>query len=616
MRHVVVVVFIPLALALGAAHAAGTDPAATLHAYRAATGGDTWNGKAVMQVEAKLSGQGLPGTLVTLADLRNGNSVSHYTLGPASGAQGFDGAHVWDQGLNGEVNLQKGNDALPLALDNAYQTANLWWRPNFGGAKVTVVGDKPCAASTCTVLAFTPKGGLPFDAWFDDGSHLLVRTVQTVGSQTTTTYLSDYRNAEGVRVPYKTVIDSGLGKQYLQTSEITAVAFLPTQPLAAYAPPKSVVKDVSIAGGATATTIPFKLINNHIYADAWVNGHGPLLFIFDTGGQNILVPATAKALGIKTEGAMPAAGAGNGVANYGLAKIASLRIGGATFKNQIVGVIDFEAPGVEGVDIKGMAGYSAFKRFVTRIDYGKREITLIEPDHFDPKDAGTPIPFVFNGNIPEVDGSFDGIPGRFEIDTGARSALTLTAPFVRKHDLQGSHPHGVTAVDGWGVGGPAQAYVTRGKLLTLGPIRVPNVVTGFSLAKCGAFASTAYQGNVGGGILKRFVVTFDYTHHVMYLKPLAGPVADIGSYDRSGMWINAVQDGVRVMDVTAGGPVAHAGIKSGDVIIAVDGKPAAQIPLYDLRLKLRDDATGTVVRFAVKRDGKTRQVKVTLRDQI
>jgi membrane-associated protease RseP (regulator of RpoE activity) len=604
-----------LLVSFGTAHA-GTDPAAVLQAYRAATGGDAWNGKAVMKTVANLSGQGLTGTDTSTADLRTGYSIDHYTMGPASGANGFDGEHVWEQGPDGAVNIEQGGDALPRAIDSAYQTANLWWRPDFGGAKVEPAGDKPCGTSTCAVLEVTPKGGLPFQAWFDTGSHLLVRTWQRIGGQTTTIDFSDYRGVEGVRVPHKIVIDNGHGKQYLLTATVSAVAFLPAQPVATYAPPKSEMKNISIAGGAAETTFPFRLINNHIYTHAWVNGQGPLLFIVDTGGHNILVPSTARALGIKIQGAMAATGAGNKAMDYGLAQIASLKVGDATFSDQVVGVLDFEPNGVEGVDIKGMVGFTAFKRFVTRIDYGKHEMTLIEPDHFDPQDAGTPIPFVFNGDIPEVEGTFEGIPGKFDIDTGSRSALTLTGPFAQENNLRSRHPKGVTAVDGWGVGGAARGYVTRGKLLTIGPVKIPNVVTSLSLQKHGAFATPAYQGNIGGGILKRFVVTFDYANHVMYLKPLPKPVADLDTYDRSGMWINAVGAGMQVMDVTADGPAAQAGIKPGDVITQVNGKPATTIPVYELRRMLRDEAPGSVVHFGIQRDAQTRQAAVTLRDQI
>lgn len=604
-----------LAFSVGAACAA-TDPSAVLNAYRAASGGDAWHGKAVMKAAANIAGQGMTGSGTIVTDLRNGTFVQHYTLGPASGAQGFDGTDAWQQGPNGDVNLEKGGDALPLAINQAYRDTHAWWRPDFGGASVVPVGEKPCERSRCDVLTITPHGGKPFDAWFDAKTHLLVRTVEKQGAQTVTTRFSDYRVSDGVRLPWNEVIDNGAGARYLLTVATTSVDFMPVQPSDTYAPPKGTTGNFSIANGATQTTFPFHLYNNHIYADAWVNGHGPLTFIFDTGGQNILVPSTARALGIEVHGAMPGSGVGNKTADYGLAKVATLRIGDITFRNQLVGVLDFAIDDVEGVHIQGMAGFELFKRFVTRIDYGKHTITLIEPAHFDPRDAGTPIPFVFNDDDPEVTGSFEGIPAKFDIDTGARDSLTLTAPFAQAHNLRATHTKGVEAVGGWGVGGASRGYVTRGKEVTIGPMRIPDVVTSFSSQKKGTFSSAAFQGNVGAGLLKRFVVTFDYPHHTMYLKPLPGPVADLDTYDRSGMWINVAKGGMQVMDVTADGPAAQAGIEAGDVITEVDGKPASSIPVYELRRMLRDDSPGTLVRFTIRRGTQMHKLDVKLRDQI
>ena len=117
-------------------------------------------------------------------------------------------------------------------------------------------------------------------------------------------------------------------------------------------------------------------------------------------------------------------------------------------------------------------------------------------------------------------------------------------------------------------------------------------------------------------MLKRFIVTFDYAKHVMYLKPLPKPAADLDTYDRAGMWINAAKGGMQVMDVTANGPAVHAGVQVDDVITQVNGKPATSMPVYELRRMLRDGAPGTVVRFGVKRGNTTREVAIILRDQI
>ncbi len=175
----------------------------------------------------------------------------------------------------------------------------------------------------------------------------------------------------------------------------------------------------------------------------------------------------------------------------------------------------------------------------------------------------------------------------------------------------------VDAVDGWGVGGPSRSHVTRGDALKVGDaISVDHPVVGLATDKKGAFADPTISGNIGGGVLKRYVVTFDYANNTMYVKPTTGPVADLDSYDRAGSWFNIDGDAFKVIDVTAGGPADQAGLKVGDEIAAIDGTPAKDLHLFAVRERLRNTAPGTVVRFTVLRDGKPVDLKVTLRDQI
>ena len=223
---------------------------------------------------------------------------------------------------------------------------------------------------------------------------------------------------------------------------------------------------------------------------------------------------------------------------------------------------------------------------------------------------------MLNGRIPEVHGSFEGIPAVFDIDTGSRSSLTLNGPSPAKHGLMAKHPKGVEAVAGWGVGGPSTGYVTRGTSMKLGDVEVKHVVTDINNQKQGAFAGNEYSGNVGGGILKRFVVTFDYHNKVMYLKRIAGPVTDVGRYDRAGMWFNLAPKGFEIVAVTKGAPAEQAGLKKGDVITAIDGKPVGTIKLYELRERLRNDPAGTAVAFTVSRAGASKEITVTLKDLI
>ncbi len=562
---------------------AASSPAEILQANAAASGAKAWAGKATLKASYAYAGQGMTGKVESLSDLKTPRYVDHYEVGPIKAAGGFDGQQAWEKDPSGTVDVKAGGDARQIAVNEGYRRTNAWWNADRAGAEIKTDGEKTKDGARYDVLTVTPKGGKPFEAWFDAKTHLLAQVIEKEGALPIITTLSDYRNEDGVMLPHKTVSIASDGKNK-QTMTLTTATFLPPQPASAYAMPKAKVADYRIEGGKHQTTIPFKLINNHIYADAMVNGKGPYQFIFDTGGVNLVGPATAKALGLESQGDMDVRGAGTSTMKASLTKAKQLKVGDAVVSDQLFVMMDLNAlKSIEGVALPGMVGFETFRRFVTRIDYGKKTITLIDPEHFDAKGAGTPVKFVLNGRIPQIQGSFEGIPAVFDIDTGSRSSLTLNGPFAAEHGLKAKHPKGVQTVAGWGVGGPSTGYVTRGASMKLGDVEVKNVVTDINDQKQGAFAGNDYSGNIGGGILKRFVVTFDYHNKVMYLKRIEGPVADVGGYDRAGMWFNQAPKGFEVVAVTAGAPAQKAGVKKGDVITAVDGKPVGAIKLYDLR---------------------------------
>lgn len=597
------------AASVAAAPAYASTAADILAANKAATGGKAWDGKATLKALYDYAGQGMTGKITSLADLAHGTWADSAAIGPATQANGFDGAHAWEKDPSGAVTNQDGGDQRPLAVNEGYRRSNMWWRGDFGGASIAVDGEKKDGGAAYEVLTVTPKDGKNFDAWFDEKTQLLARIVEKQGTQTLTTTYSDYRAVNGVELAYKNLVSLGDAK-YDQTITLTGAAFLPAQDPSAFAAPKVVMADYAIAGG-DETTFPFHLYNNHIYADVSVNGKGPYQFIFDTGGVNLLTPPLVSELGLKSEGQMQGNGAGSGHMDVGLTKVSSLQLGKATVKDQVFAVMALNSMStVEGVGMPGMVGFETFRRFVTRVDYGAGTITLIKPAAFDPKDSGTPVHFTFNGNTIEAPATYDGVPGTFTIDTGSRASLTLTGPFIAKNHLSIS---GVDAVTGWGIGGPTRSVALRGRTLKLGAADIAGAVVELSTDKGGAMADDSMAGNIGAGVLKRFVVTLDYEHTTMYLKPVAAPMADLDTFDRAGMWFNEGGDGYTVVDVTKGTPAEQAGFKAGDEITAVDGKPAKSIPLYEARRELRNRAPGTVVTFAVKGKG---DVKVTLRDLI
>ncbi len=174
---------------------------------------------------------------------------------------------AWQQGPNGDVNLEKGGDSLPLAISQAYRNAGWWWRPDVGGAAVVSDGVKPCENALPCADAH-PARRQTVRAWFAASTHLLGRMVEKQGGRIVTIHCSDYPTSDGVRLPYTEGIDNGAGAKYRLSIRLMSLRFLPEQRVATYAPPKGGAGDFTIAGGATRTTFPFRLRNNHIYADA------------------------------------------------------------------------------------------------------------------------------------------------------------------------------------------------------------------------------------------------------------------------------------------------------------------------------------------------------------
>ncbi|HEX7688160.1 MAG TPA: aspartyl protease family protein, partial [Burkholderiaceae bacterium] len=567
-------------------------------------------------LDYRFEGQGMTGTASTRYDSATGDFVDSSVVGPTSGANGFDGRQAWQRDASGAVTPQDGGDKRQLAVNEAYRDANAWWMPDHGGARIEALPGRTEGGHAYDVLSVTPAGGKAFEAWFDARTHLLARTIEPQGFLVATTRYDDWREVGGWRVPGRVLVDLGFGADQLQTMTLRKGDVVAARPAASYAIPRSTLADASIRNAQGRTTVPFKLINNHVYAEVKVNGKGPFLFIFDTGGHDLLDPAAAKALKVASEGKAAGGGAGEGSVDVSFASGVRFEIGDLEMHDQAISVLPIMSPAVEGIQEQGMMGFELFRRFVTTIDYGAQTLTFTDPARFRPgPELGTPVPFVFYDHLPQVRGTFEGAPGLFDIDTGSRAEITITKPFADANHLRESHPRGVVAVDGWGVGGRSVSYVARAKQLTLGPVEVDGLVAGFATQDKGAFSDPNFQGNVGTRLLKRFVVTFDYGHQVMYLKPRPAPVPDIDSFDRSGLWINAAPAGYEIVDVAKGSAGAEAGLVVGDRITRIDGAAPGALSLSDVRARLRDPKVDHV-ELVVQHAGAERTLTLRLRDQV
>jgi predicted aspartyl protease len=561
--------------------------------------------------EGTVSAGGLEGRFESLEDVRNGRSINRYRLGPIEGAEGYDGERAW-QRTGEESIVEDAPEAVARARSNAWLTRRGWLQATGAtyGSKIRRVEE----GHEFDIVEARPEGGSPIELWFDPRTSRLVRTVAQVGQDRMVTRYEDFRDVAGVELPFR-VISEGNDPRNRTVAQYVKLEGVDAIPDDAFARADTAPEDFHFLDGAESATLRFDLINNHIFVDATIDGHAVRL-LFDTGGLNLLTPSAVVRLGLTSEGRLAARGVGKEQVDVGLAKAGTLRLGRLQMDAPLFYVMDLgDLPAVEGIEFDGLVGYEIFHRLAVRIDYAGRTIRLMPFEHYRAPAHATEVPFVLHGRIPVVEGEIDGIPAKLSIDTGSRSSLTLHAPFVREHDLIKRHGARFETVNGWGVGGPSRTWPVRLRHVRIGAAEIIDLAADLSTSATGSFANPDLSANAGSGLLRRFVVDFDYRSRRMHLTP--GP--DHGyreNYDRAGMWLMRDGETLRIAAIAPGGPAEHAGLVPEDRLLAIDGESVAARALADWRTFLRDTPAGTRLPIRYRRQGETRSAELTLADLI
>jgi len=609
----------PWALAIAFSPAWAGDAGEVLARYKEASGGNRWDAVTSVRTEGTLAVGGLEGRFEAVQDLATGRSGNHYTLGPIEGASGYDGQVAWSRDPGGEVAALDAPEAKRRAQTQAWLDARGYWYPQRMPARYAPVETDELDGRRHEVVVATPAGGDPVTLWFDARTHLLAQTAQKQGGDTATTRYEDWREVDGVKLPFRIVTtqtDAAGRTEDRNRSEIGATRIVLNVPVsdADFAMP-AMTASARIDAPAGVTRVPFDLVNNHIYANGSVDGR-PARFLVDTGGVNLLTPAAAKKFGIEGQGKLAGRGVGEESVDVALAHAKEVRLGDAVLSRPVFYVMDLgRLPQVEGHESDGLVGYEMFRRFAVTIDYAKRELVLAEKARFAPPAGAHVVPFELADRIPIVRGTLDGVPARISVDTGSRVSLTLHSPFVREHGLVEKYAAGPVAVVGWGVGGPSRARVARFGTLTLGDLEVRGIAGDVFTGDKGAFASPDIDANLGAGVLRRFTVAFDYEAKKMYLAP-NDRFGRPDEFDRSGLWLLGADDALEVADVAEGSAAARAGLRAGDRIVSIDGVRPDWHELPALRQRLREAPVGTRIALGYLRDGKAAEAALVLADRI
>ena len=377
-----------------------------------------------------------------------------------------------------------------------------------------------------------------------------------------------------------------------------------------------------LAGGqvsAPLAVVKFDLYHNRVYVPVEVNGEGPFAFVLDTGASvSGLNSALAQRLGPKPKGKADLQGNGEDRGRIDVTRNVALSVGGAPIETRVVGIVSFtELETYEGRTVDGVVGLELFKRYVVEIDYERETLKLYEPAAYSHSGSGDVIPLrMFKGGLvlvrTKIDVSdHDQLDTDLAIDSGTYSALRFHRPFAEKHKMLDSS-RTIVHSSGFGLGGEFAQALGRVQALELGTFKLVSPLTAFSQASGGQTTRKDLAGTIGGEILRRFTVIFDYSRQQMILVPnshLHEPFAA----DMSGIIITAAPPQftiITVRHVAENTPAAELGIREGDQIVTVDGQPVGAMGLEKLRRLFEQQAA---YRLQIRRGERSLQVELRTR---
>ena len=361
------------------------------------------------------------------------------------------------------------------------------------------------------------------------------------------------------------------------------------------------------AQAAAPKVFPLEVYQNFVFVKVRVNGSPPMNFILDTGASAPFLnerQATAANVPPKKVHREGNVGTGEETIHLFEARNVSLKLDNLDLSADSTAVTSFEKlESTIGKRLDGVLGPQIFEHYVVGLDYGRKVLELFEPKTFTYSGPGDAIGIELRRHRPFTKARIGmagapSIEALFVIDIGDSSSLSLHTPFVQRNRLPRADQQTIVNFT-HGVAGESKELVGRVRSLELGSFVIDHPVTEFSQAAKGSAADRSYDGAIGGEILSRFRVIFDYGHRRMILEK--SPAFDEPyNWDMSGLALSAHGDGFSVIlvdRVFENSPAAVSDLRAGDLIETIDGQPAGSLTLEQIRKSFRREGNAYALRI-------------------
>lgn len=391
--------------------------------------------------------------------------------------------------------------------------------------------------------------------------------------------------------------------------------------------------------------ISFRLINNLVVIPVDVNGT-MLTFLLDTGVKSTIMFSVSEvdSLQLNNATSVKLRGLGAGGTIPALrSKNNRIKIGDAVDDNHTLYVIFDKSLNLStrmGIPVHGIIGYEFFKNLVVKTNYTSKKLTFYNPITYQAEKCNKCELFdlIFQNKKAYIDIDVEASGFSKEvtllIDSGSSDAIWI---FDEKDFIDTTLKKSFDDFLGQGLSG--SIFGKRSKLakINIGSFELKNVKVAFpdkkSMGNIKFFDER--EGSLGGDILKRFTVIYNYPDKTISLKKNAQFKAPF-HYNMSGITLK--HDGVVVVkekstvnnsvntdassavsislsdiysfylaprfivsEIREGSPAALTGILKGDEIISVNGKDTYRYELRDL-IGLFASRAGKKIMLKIKRN--------------
>lgn len=366
--------------------------------------------------------------------------------------------------------------------------------------------------------------------------------------------------------------------------------------------------------GKTSVEIPFEAYSNLIVIEVVVNGIFPLKFVLDTGAESIILTEKlyGDLMGLNYVRDITVRGAGvmDSLQAFVATNVSMSLSGGINGEglNMLVLKEDYiKLSETIGEEIYGIIGYDIFSRFVVNIDYDANILTLYEFGKFKPRRSTTQVPLTVSHTKPYVITQV--VQGdkkdtvKLMVDSGASHAVLLdvrnTEGVVVPKELLATRL-------GQGLGGEIPGFLGRMPAFLIDDFCFENILVSIPIA--GAYNTVikrgARHGTIGGDVLCRFNVTFDYMKERLYLRK-GKEFRDPFEFDMSGMSISATGanlDSIKIDYVRKDTPAYYVGLKPGDHVLSINNMTLQNTKFSEITAELKKK-DGKKIKIVILRNG-------------